>query len=130
MNTMKTFCLRPFLFLVMFATAAVVAVSAAEALGVVKQRMVQRLPAIDALRDRGAAGENNQGLLEARGPLAAGESETVAAENADRQTVYAALAAQTGASADAVGRSRARQIAAGSKAGVWLQDEAGRWHQK
>ena len=130
MTAMKTPLLRPFLWLVVFATVAAAAAFAAENLGAIKQRMDQRVAAIDALKQRGAVGENNQGLLEARGALAAGEAATVAAENADRQAVYAALAAQTGSTAEAVGRKRAGRIAAASTPGVWLQDEAGRWYRK
>ena len=130
MTAMKTPLLRSFLLPVMLATVAAVAALGAENLGAVKQRMDQRVPAIDTLKQRGAVGENNQGLLEARGALAAGEAAGVAAENADRQAVYAALAAQTGSTADAVGRKRAARIAAASTPGVWLQDEAGRWYRK
>ncbi len=130
MTAMKTPLLCTFLLWAMLATGAVGVAFAAENLGAVKQRMDQRVPAIDALKVRGAVGENNQGLLEARGSLAAGEAATVAAENADRQAVYAALAAQTGSTADAVGRKRAARIAAVSTPGVWLQDAAGRWYRK
>jgi uncharacterized protein YdbL (DUF1318 family) len=130
MTAMKTLCLCPLFALVMFVAVATVATSAAESLGVVKQRMAQRLPAVDALKDRGAVGENNRGFLEIRGQVPAGEDQTVAAENADRSAVYAALAQQTGSSSDEVGRSRARQIAVNSKPGVWLQDESGRWYRK
>ncbi len=130
MNAMKTLLLRPFLLLVVLVSLSTAAAFAAESLGAVRQRMDQRVPAIDALKQRGAVGENNQGLLEARSPLAADETATVAAENADRQAVYAALAAQTGSTADSVGRKRAARIAAGSTAGVWLQDESGRWYRK
>ncbi len=130
MNAMKTLLLRPFLLLVVLVSLSTAAAFAAESLGAVRQRMDQRVPAIDALKQRGAVGENNQGLLEARSPLAAGETATVAAENADRQAVYAALAAQTGSSAETVGRKRAARIAAASTAGVWLQDETGRWYRK
>lgn len=56
--------------------------------------------------------------------------EVMAAENGDRETVYAALAKQTGTSAEQVGRARAKQIAAASAAGVWLQREDGTWHKK
>jgi uncharacterized protein len=128
--TMKTPCLRPLFVLVMILMVAAAAAPAAESLAAVKQRLAQRLPAVDALKDRGAAGENNRGLLEVRGQVSAGEDETVAAENADRAVVYAALAQRTGSTADAVGRSRARQIAANSRPGVWLQDEGGAWHRK
>jgi uncharacterized protein YdbL (DUF1318 family) len=33
-------------------------------------------------------------------------------------------------SAEQVGRARARQIAAQSPAGTWLQAESGQWYQK
>jgi len=54
----------------------------------------------------------------------------MAGENKDRGEVYAALAKQAGGSADQVGRARAKQIAAGSAAGVWLQHEDGSWYKK
>lgn len=130
MNAMKTIWTRS-LFAAMAVLFAAAATSlAAEDLGAVKQRIANRLPAVDAMKDRGAVGENNRGYLEARGALAGGEQGTVSAENSDRSTVYAALAQQTGSSADQVGRARAKRIAESSRAGVWLQDETGRWYRK
>jgi uncharacterized protein YdbL (DUF1318 family) len=102
----------------------------AEDLGAVKARMEQRLGALNALKDRGAAGENNQGFLEARGNASPADQSAIAAENADRRTVYAAIAAQTGATPDAVGRHRAQQIASIARPGHWLQDPSGAWRQK
>jgi uncharacterized protein YdbL (DUF1318 family) len=127
---MKTFWIRS-----LFALAAFVFVAAATNLfagdlGAVKQRMAQRLAAIDTLKDRGVVGENNRGYLEAKGALSGDENQMMAGENSDRSTVYAALAQQTGSSSDQVGRARAKQIAQNSKAGVWLQDESGRWYRK
>jgi uncharacterized protein len=127
MKTSRIFCLFALIALVAAAGAATVR---AEDLGAVKQRMAQRLAAIDGLKDRGAVGENNRGFLEARGALGGGDGGVIAAENADRSTVYAALAAQTGSSADQVGRARAKQIAQGSKPGVWVQDEGGAWRRR
>ena len=127
---MKTLWIRSLFAVAAFAFAAAATNVFAEDLGAVKQRMAQRLASVDALKDRGAVGENNRGYLEARGALSGGESQTVSAENADRGTVYAALAHQTGSSPDLVGRSRAKQIAQNSKLGVWLQDEGGRWYRK
>ena len=99
----------------------------AEDLGTVRARMAQRLPQIDTLKASGGLGENNRGLLEAR----SGEAGSVAAaENRDREVVYAELAKRTGASTDSVGRARAKQIAANSAKGVWLQRESGEWYQK
>jgi uncharacterized protein YdbL (DUF1318 family) len=101
----------------------------AQDLGAIKQRMEARISALDALKSSGAVGENNQGLVEVReaqGDAAA----VVAAENADRQAVYEAIARKTGSSAAAVGGARAKQIAAGSKSGVWVQKEDGSWAKK
>lgn len=105
------------------------AASAAEDLGAVKARMVQRISQIDQLKSSGAVGENNRGFLEVRGGGGDAAS-VVGAENADREKVYAAIAKQAGSSADQVGRARARQIAAGSASGVWLQREDGNWYKK
>jgi uncharacterized protein YdbL (DUF1318 family) len=127
---MKIFWIRSlFAFVALLAVVVATNLRAAD-LGAVKQRMAQRLSAVDALRDRGAVGENNRGFLEARGALSGAESQTVADENSDRSAVYAALAQQTGSSADLVGRARAKQIAQGSKPGVWLQRESGDWYKK
>lgn len=101
----------------------------AQDLGAVKTRMAERVGKIDELKAKGAIGENNRGLIEVRG----GDTEAgavVSAENSDRETVYAALAKQTGASAEHVGKARAKQIAAHSAAGVWLQKEDGTWYKK
>ncbi len=101
----------------------------AQDLGAVKARMGQRLTALDAFKAQGVIGENNRGYVDLRGgDTAAGD--VVAGENKDRGEVYAALAKQTGSSADQVGRARAKQIAAGSAAGVWLQREDGSWYKK
>ena len=107
-----------------------VAVRAGEDAGAVKARMEQRIGSINAVKDRGAAGENNQGYLEARGGATPADNGLISAENADRRTVYAAIAAQTGASPDAVGRQRAQQLAGLARRGHWIQDAGGAWKQK
>jgi uncharacterized protein len=119
---------RLFLFLVMVGWGG--ALASAQSDDAIKARMAQRLPVIDALKDRGAVGENNHGLLEIRGQVAGPEETAVADENSDRRTVYVALARQTGSTPEAVGRQRAQQIAMRSKRGVWIQDAGGEWRQK
>lgn len=116
-----------FLFATLLFGAAVVR---AEDLGGVKARMEQRLGSVNGLKDRGVAGENNQGFLEARGNANGGDQKMISDENADRRTVYAAIAAQTGATPDAVGRQRAQQIASIARPGHWIQDASGAWRQK
>jgi len=97
----------------------------------IRRRMEQRLGAIDSLKAQEAVGENNRGLLEVPPSGKSGNAASVIAdENRDREAVYALIAKDTGATADAVGRARARQIATGSSPGVWIQDEAGKWKKK
>ena len=111
-----------------FAAVCLVAVTAfGESATDIRRRMEQRLPQIDALKAQEIVGENNQGMLEER---QSGSGSIVSEENRDRQEVYALIAKETGASPDAVARARARQIAAGSRSGVWVQDESGQWHRK
>jgi len=125
---MKFSPFRFFLLATGLALGCAVLPARAQDLGAVKARMSQRLSQVDALKSKGAVGENNRGLLEVRGGGDA--ASVVSAENADREVVYAALAKQTGSSADQVGRARAKQIAAGSAAGVWLQRDDGSWYKK
>ena len=106
------------------------AVVRAEDLGAVKARMEQRIAPLNTLKDRGAAGENNQGFLEPRGNASPADQRLIGEENADRRTVYAAIAAQTGATPDAVGRHRAQQIASIARPGHWIQDPSGAWRKK
>lgn len=119
-------------FITVFLALCVVAVSAfgAESAADLRRRMEQRLPAIDRLKTAEAVGENNRGLLEVRGSGGADATAVVAEENRDREAVYALIAKETGASAESVGRARARQIAANSRPGVWVQDERGQWKKK
>ncbi|MBI2511294.1 MAG: YdbL family protein [Opitutae bacterium] len=107
-------------------TATVVA---AESAAAIRQRMEQRLSQLDDLKAKGAIGENNRGFVEVRGS-AGNAAALVADENRDREAVYALIAQQTGATADSVGRARAKQIAASAKSGVWVQDESGAWKKK
>ena len=124
---MKNLFLRLLLVLGLFsATRASVR---AEDLGAVKGRMSKRLATLDSWKSQGVIGENNRGLVELRGANAEA-GDVVTAENRDREAVYAALAQQTGSTAETVARARAKQIAAGSAAGVWLQRENGDWYKK
>ena len=112
----------------LFVTLGLLAVTAfAETAADIRHRMEQRLPQIDALKAREILGENNRGFLEER---KAGSGSVVSDENRDREAVYAFIAKETGATSDSVGHARAKQIAASSKPGVWVQDESGAWKKK
>mgnify|MGYP001817750044 FL=1 len=95
----------------------------------IRARMLARLPAIKALKDKGLVGENNKGLLEFVGQQKE-KQDVVAAENKDRAAVYEAIAKQQGTTVELVGKHRAIQIAAKAKPGEWLQDANGKWYQK
>jgi uncharacterized protein YdbL (DUF1318 family) len=125
---MKTILLRLCL-LVGLLSVGVVAARAAEDLSVVKARLAQRLGALDQFKSSGAIGETNRGLVDLRAASPAA-GDLVAAENRDRGIVYAAIAQQTGSTVETVGRARAKQIAAASASGVWVQRESGEWYKK
>ena len=115
----------------LFAALCLLALPAfAQSAAELRDRMAQRLPGIDDLKARGAIGENNQGFLEVRDGGNASAPAVVSSENTDRTAVYALIAKETGSTPDAVGRARAKQIAANSRSGVWVQDESGAWKKK
>ena len=124
----KSFSLRWLLILCGLALAVVPPVRAEDA-ATVRARMAERLSKIDALKAAGTIGENNRGFTELRGG-GSDAGDVVAAENRDRETVYAAIAKQQGVAAEQVGKARARQIASGSASGVWLQRDDGEWYKK
>ncbi len=95
----------------------------------VKDRMLARIPAINALKDKGLIGENNRGFLEYR----TGEKpqqDMVNAENQDRKTVYQSIAQSQKVDAVLVGQRRANQIAANGVKGHWFQNADGSWYKK
>ena len=106
-----------------------VARAAADDVSEAKQRIAARQSEVASLKTSGAVGENNRGLLEVRGGGGSSAS-IVAEENRDRGVLYAEVAKRTGVSADDAGRARAKQIAANSAPGVWVQKEDGTWQKK
>lgn len=124
---MKLLDTRSFL-LAAFCCASALVVQAGD-IASAKAGMRDRVPVIDKLKAAGSVGEASTGLLAAR---AEGEAtaKIVAAENADREVVFAELAKKAGGSAADAGKSFARQMAAASKAGVWVQREDGAWYKK
>lgn len=97
-----------------------------------KARFLERKPLLEKMKDLGWVGESNLGFLEFRSE--AGENEKnkkiVMAENMDRKTVYAEIAAQVNVDIVEVGKRRAVQIARLAAPGHWLQDAEGNWYRK
>lgn len=115
--------------LLSFALFAFVGRVAADPVSDAKGRIAGRQSEVAALKTSGAVGENNRGLLEVRGG-GGNAAKVVADENHDRGVLYAEAAKRSGASADDAGRARAKQIAANSAPGVWVQKEDGAWVKK
>ena len=105
-----------------------------------KERMLKRVPKIEALKDAGIIGETADGLLgfvkEAPAGKALADAENKArkalvdAENKDRKAVYEAIAKAQSVKAADVAKRRALQLAKQASSGDWLQDKAGKWSQK
>lgn len=96
----------------------------------IKQRILQRVSAVDSLKIEGLVGENNKGLLEQRAMLAPPQTKTMNEENADRKALYAILAKRLGLSVTVVGQGRAESIRKKSASGVWIQEPSGKWIKK
>tara|TARA_B100000609_G_C17140090_1_gene395055 strand:+ start:650 stop:997 length:348 start_codon:yes stop_codon:yes gene_type:complete len=95
----------------------------------IKARMKARLPQIEALKNQGALGEDNQGYLKVLKKT--GNADKLAAEeNKDRKLVYTALAKKLKTTPALVGKRRAIQIAQRSPKGQMIQDAAGKWKKK
>jgi uncharacterized protein YdbL (DUF1318 family) len=122
----KNIFLFPFIF-VFIACSLLVTVPAYSAS--IKDRMVSRIPAINALKDQGVLGENNKGLLEYRSSNKA-QPGLVAGENKDRTAVYAAIGKKQNVSATLVAQRRAKMIANNGKSGHWFQKADGAWYKK
>jgi len=115
----------------MLALPAFLPVASAQDSATIKQNMINRLPAIAAMKSKGLAGEDNRGYLAAvSSQLSAADQAVIDAENADRKVVYEAIAQKTGATADLVGKQRAKQLAEQAAAGEYIMDENGTWKKK
>ncbi|MBT3483298.1 MAG: DUF1318 domain-containing protein [Opitutales bacterium] len=96
----------------------------------IKQRILQRVGAVDELKIKALLGENNKGLLEQRAMLAPAQTKVMNEENADRKALYAILAKRLGLSVTVVGQGRAELIRKKSAPKLWIQEPSGKWLQK
>lgn len=95
-----------------------------------KQRLIDRVETVDALKLAGKVGENNAGLLEQRSMLKPDEIKLMNAENADRRALYTLVGQRLGLTTTVVGQGRADEIRKKSAPGVWLQSTDGSWYKK
>ena len=121
---------RNWMWMAMAAVVGLALCAPAQDLAAVKQRMLDRKPAVDKLLAAKTVGENRAGCLEAVGKVTDADAKVVEAENADRKTVYAAIAAKNGTSPAPVAQQRAAQISEKAKPGTMLQSADGKWAEK
>ncbi|MBT8345059.1 MAG: YdbL family protein [Desulfofustis sp.] len=95
----------------------------------IKERMLARIPAINALKDKGTIGENNRGFLEFRTGDNS-QQKLISEENKDRKSVYAAIATKQKVDVTLVGQRRAKQISDKGTKGHWYQKSDGTWYRK
>lgn len=95
----------------------------------IKNRMVERKPTIDALKDQGVIGEGVDGYLHFR-QQAGGAAGAVNAENQDRRTVNGIIARNEGTTVEQVSRKAAQKIIANARPGHWVQKADGTWYRK
>ena len=105
------------------------ALSAADDAATIKKNMAERKPKIETLKKAGSIGENKAGYLEAMkdAKLSEDDSKLIEAENADRKTVYTAVAKQEKTTVEKVGEIRAKQIRSKANEGDFIQEEDGKW---
>lgn len=128
--TMRRFSLPFLLSFFVLAFAGAVPAGAADDAREAMERMKERLPVVDSLKESGAVGETSAGYLEARTELLPRQRAVVEAENDDRRLVYRMIANRTNQSVRAVGEQRALRIAEQAAPGVWLQRPSGEWFRK
>ncbi len=95
----------------------------------IKQRMKQRLPVINQMKQQGLVGENANGYLEFVSAKKM-NGNIVTAENKDRKTVYSIIAKQQGANIQTVEQRRAFQIIQRTHKGEYLKKANGTWYKK
>ena len=96
----------------------------------IKERLAERLPALNKLKAGLLIGEDNKGYLAVKGKISEADKKIVDAENTDRKKIYEMLAKRTKVSVEKMQTRRATQIAEKSKKGIWLQKADGTWYKK
>jgi uncharacterized protein YdbL (DUF1318 family) len=116
------------LFALVFTAAAVSATD----LGELKKRMARRAPRIGELKADKSVGENNRGYLEILKPEKVDKKDRkiVEDENADRKTVYEAIARDENTTAQLVGKNRALMVYERAAPGIMVQKPDGTWTEK
>lgn len=123
MNTRKLLNMVPLLIIYILISSSYVSADA------IKDRMIQRLPAIADLKTKGIIGEDNRGYL---GFVTGSRvmEDVIAAENADRKAVYEIFAKQQNTSLDVVEAVQGSRKAEKANPGEFYQNREGQWVKK
>ncbi|WP_300462429.1 YdbL family protein [Desulfobacula sp.] len=95
----------------------------------IKERMRDRLPAIADLKAKGIIGEDNSGYLGYVTQTRVQE-DVIAAENKDRNAIYAHFAKQQNTTLQLVEKIQAQRKAEKALPGEFFQHPDGSWHKK
>lgn len=112
------------------ATVMLVASATAQTSAELKQRMKERKPAIDEMKQVLVVGENNQAYLTMLKTTSEEQALLVKEENSDRKVVYTLLAKQVGATIETVQLRRAAKLRELATPGTMIQTEEGEWIAK
>lgn len=107
----------------------IVSFASAQNMQAIKAKMLNRKPAIDTLKNKGAIGEGVDGYLHVRNNTGNAQ-QVVNQENADRRAVNGVIAKKEGAALDKVSRAVGAKLVRGSKPGHWIKKGDGSWSQK
>ena len=100
------------------------------ALAVAREGRAQSARLLDAPRAAGSVGERYDGYAVAHGAVSPDIARLLEQVNAERRTVYAERAKNTGAPIEAVGKIYAQEILKSAPAGTWFLGENGQWTRK
>jgi uncharacterized protein len=131
-NTMNTRVIPSLALLIAFLVSGNV-VAAEPTKAELQARFKTRYLKLLALKAEGKIGETQAGVVEAVTTEAAAEkavSEMIAAENKDRQALYAILAAEAKVSTAEVAKRNAMRLYKKARAGDYLKAKDGKWHKK
>ncbi len=117
-------------FLIFLFTATTAFLANAQDLTEIRQRMKERRPHLEQLRQQQLAGENNQGYVTALKELDAEAKKIVDQENADRKGMYTAFAAKFNQSLEQAAQSGAKLFQQEAGSGTMVQTKEGEWKKK
>jgi len=116
--------------LFVLATGSLFGAASAQDMRDARERMIERLPEMENLWNRGLTGENRDGYVTARSSLKSSQIGMIQAENRDRLVLYTYIGEKTGTDHFQVASERAAMVMDMAKSGLWVQKDNGDWIRK